>query len=550
MQRHIANRIVALVALGCSFPACNSTESGITETESTGEGGSGTQGAAVSGSTGVGNGGGSDGTGVAEASSQQVQDAPSTIVGPLHVDPINPRYFTDGSGKVVYLTGSHTWQTFKDRGLTDPPAPFDFNGYLDFLVAHNHNFFRLWTWEQPSSWNNNPDGLKRFFTPFPWPRTGPGMANDGKPKFDLSRFDPSYFDRMRTRVAAAGGRGIYVAITLFDGWDLVNAPNGSGGFPYDASNNVNGIASGGVESQSLTNAAVTQLQEAYVREVIDTVNDLDNVLYEIANETGPGGVQWQYHMIGFIKQYEASKPRQHPVGMSATYPGMDSDLLNSNADWIAPNSQGFASDGHKVVLNDTDHSYGSGALRADGPAGQQAWAWKTLMNGASPVFMDPYLEVWQGRNSPNGSTVDPYWEQLRKSLGYTKTYADKIDLEHAVPSGSLSTTGYCLARPGRQYLVYQPSSGAFSVTLVAGSYLFEWFNPTTGTVASTGMITATSGSKTFTPPFSGDAVLLLEQPRGAAAPAVQGGYLAGLSALLAMSGMAMCRRRSPKSLTC
>ena len=32
--------------------------------------------------------------------------APAT--GPLRVHPTNPRYFTDGSGKAIYLTGSHT----------------------------------------------------------------------------------------------------------------------------------------------------------------------------------------------------------------------------------------------------------------------------------------------------------------------------------------------------------------------------------------------------------------------------------------------------------
>ena len=30
-------------------------------------------------------------------------------MGPLRVHPTNPRYFSDGSGKAVYLTRSHTW---------------------------------------------------------------------------------------------------------------------------------------------------------------------------------------------------------------------------------------------------------------------------------------------------------------------------------------------------------------------------------------------------------------------------------------------------------
>ena len=40
--------------------------------------------------------------------------------GPLRVSTANPRYFTDGSGKAVYLTGSHTWASLQDMGLTDP----------------------------------------------------------------------------------------------------------------------------------------------------------------------------------------------------------------------------------------------------------------------------------------------------------------------------------------------------------------------------------------------------------------------------------------------
>ena len=33
----------------------------------------------------------------------------SKATGPLRRHPSNPRYFTDGSGKAIYLTGSHTW---------------------------------------------------------------------------------------------------------------------------------------------------------------------------------------------------------------------------------------------------------------------------------------------------------------------------------------------------------------------------------------------------------------------------------------------------------
>src|SRR5215211_3180012 len=50
--------------------------------------------------------------------------------------------------------------------------------------------------------------------PQPWPRTGPGSAKDGKPKFNLSAFDQNYFDRLRERVVAAGSAGIYASVML------------------------------------------------------------------------------------------------------------------------------------------------------------------------------------------------------------------------------------------------------------------------------------------------------------------------------------------------
>jgi hypothetical protein len=433
------------------------------------------------------------------------------VIGTLRVDPVNPRYFTAGNG-AVYLTGSHTWGNFKDRAKVDPPPAFDYAAFLDFLVAHRHNFFRLWTWEQPHSADDDP-AHPLYFTPFAWPRTGTAMASDGKPQFDLDQLDQAYFDRMRGRVIAARDRGIYVSIMLFEGWDLTNGYNDAGGFPMASGNNVNGVATAAAEFLSLSNPAITARQEAYVRKVIDTVNDLDNVLYEIANETGEAtaAIAWQYHMVDLVKSVEKSMPKQHPVGMTSTYPGSETDLYASNADWISPNTRLSPSDGRKVVLNDTDHSYGWVQLKSDGPAAQRAWAWETLCIGAAPLFMDPYLETWAGRNSPSGSTPDPRWNTIRNALGYTALYASRLDLERAVPSPMLCSTGYCLAEPGHQYLVYQPASGSFQLLVAAGSYHGEWFDPTTGQATDGGMMTLAAGQRSFMPPasFTGDAVLLL-----------------------------------------
>jgi hypothetical protein len=149
--------------------------------------------------------------------------------------------------------------------------------------------------------------------PHPWLRTGPGLAADGKPKFDLARFDQAYFDRMRERVRAAGDRGIYVSVMLFEGFELqfYDAWNCH---PFRGSNNINAVnadADGdgrGIEFNTLVASPmgkrVLEFQRAYIRKVIDTVTDLDNALYEVCNEAGPYSKQWQYDVVRYVKEYE------------------------------------------------------------------------------------------------------------------------------------------------------------------------------------------------------------------------------------------------------
>ena len=48
-------------------------------------------------------------------------------------------------------------------------------------------------------------------------RTGLGLATDGGLKFDLTKFDDDYFERLRTRVDAMSRAGIYAGVYLFTG---------------------------------------------------------------------------------------------------------------------------------------------------------------------------------------------------------------------------------------------------------------------------------------------------------------------------------------------
>jgi hypothetical protein len=446
-----------------------------------------------------------------------------TATGPLRANPSNPRYFTDGSGKAIYLTGSHTWANLMDRGQLNPPAvAFDYTVYINWMVQHNFNFMRLWTAELPNA-GPGPDYSEGNFVALPWRwrRTGPGLATDGKLKFDLTKLDQQYFNRMRARVITAGQNGIYVSVMLFNGFEWQFDTNPKDGDPFISANNINGIDCPEIcpTDANVMTEAVWTVETAYIRKIVDAVNDLDNVLYEVSNEAGsPYSDSWQLRVINYVKEYEVLKPKQHPVGMTFQWQGgSDLTLQDSPADWISPGSHVPPSDGHKVIINDTDHSFGYPEFKRDGQPAQRAWVWENFTRGNNVAFMDPYLTKWSKRNYPTGSTADPdvgvqpdtYWNVIRDAMGSTLTYANRMNLVAMSPQNSLSDTGYCLANPGREYLVYQPLPKPFTLQLPAGRYQFEWFNPATNLLAAIGEITAHGGGQTFTAPFAGDAVLYL-----------------------------------------
>ena len=444
--------------------------------------------------------------------------------GPLRVHPQNPRYFADAAGRAVYLTGSHTWDTLQDMGETDPPAKFDYDAYLDFLTRYNHNFIRLWRWDLVS-WDTHEEKTPRHFfvAPHPWARTGPGNALDGKPKFDLTKFDEDFFDRLRTRVAAAGDRGIYVSVMLHEGWGLWHMPKGWQADPFHPANNINGTGSylkadmPGMQLFTLASPKAVALQEAYVRKVIDTVNDLDNVLYEIANESDNNTTDWQYHMIRFIKKYESTKPKQHPVGMTSRggAPGNPKDdldrLLKSPADWISPTTfrrdymkNPPAADGAKIILSDTDHLWGIG--------GDASWVWKTFLRGLHPLYMDAY----QHRVLTRFQSMEKQVDSGRRACGHTRVYANKMNLAAMTPRDELASSKYCLANPGHEYLVFIPGGGSVTVDLSAatGELKAEWMHPVTGAI-TVGEPVKGGAKQTLKAPFTGDAVLYVSKAAAA-----------------------------------
>jgi Chitobiase/beta-hexosaminidase C-terminal domain/Putative collagen-binding domain of a collagenase len=196
-----------------------------------------------------------------------------------------------------------------------------------------------------------------------------------------------------------------------------------------------------------------------------------------------------------LKSYQATKPKQHPVGMSYLHLGSANDLLASPADWILLPGTDLnppLAAGSKVVFSDMDP-------KLLGSSTSYPMVWKSFMRGLNPIYVESDLQ------NPSAD------ENVRDSMGYALRYSQLVDLSSMSPNSESCSSGYCLINPGREYLVYLPAGGTVRVDLSATSndFVASWFSPLTGQTTPGGTVSAAS-QVLLTSPINGDAVLYLQ----------------------------------------
>jgi hypothetical protein len=229
-------------------------------------------------------------------------------VTPIRLHPDNPHYFEfRGQPTVLVTSGEHYGAVMN--------LDFDHATYLNRLQAEGLNLTRTFSgqycepWGSP--WNTLNPPSNRYVTP--WARSGTPGYPDGGNKLDLNTWDTAYFDRLKSFVSAAGSRGIVVELVLFCAMYDDNQWNLS---PMKASNNVNGVGNiAWNQPYDLSNAAITNVEDAMVRKIITELNGYDNVYYELCNEPyfGSNTQAWHSHMADVIVNQEASLPNKHLI---------------------------------------------------------------------------------------------------------------------------------------------------------------------------------------------------------------------------------------------
>jgi hypothetical protein len=300
---------------------------------------------------------------------------------PLALHPDNPHYFLFRGKPAVLLTSGEHYGAVLNRA-------FDYVPYLDELKARGFNLTRTFSGtylEIASSFkivdNTLAPDAKDYLAP--WARSEEAGAADGGRKFDLAKWDPAYFERLRDFVTQAGRRGIVVELVLFcplyeeDLWQVS---------PMRAANNVNGVGRvGRNEVFALKEKALTAVQEAVAGKIVTELRDFDNVYFEVCNEPYFGGVTgaWQDRIIDVIVDAEKGLPARHLIARN---------IANGKARIDKPNPHVSVFNFHYATPPDTvEMNYRLGKALADDETGfrgtgDQAYrteAWDFLVAGGS-----------------------------------------------------------------------------------------------------------------------------------------------------------------------
>ena len=483
-----------------------------------------------------------------------VAGAAAAAADPVAVWARNPRYFARDGKPIVLVTSDHHYGAVVD-------LDFDYVRYLDGLAAQGLNLTRIYPggmFEAPDKYvPGNPLGPKPGRQILPWARSAEGgahplLAEPGAPslRFDLERWNPDYFARLRGFVEHAGRRGIVVEVAFFNGmyadsWPLM---------AFHHRNNVQGVGRYEAEECGLfttrdpRNEDVLRHQAAYVAKVARELNGFDNVIYDLCDEPSlvgrPDGsivvqedaavVPWLHALRDAFLEAERPLPKKHLLGQ--TVQNLSPDLSAEEwcewlpTEYVRPASHALERDyaARKPIVDVETDYYGTSLVKSAYTADTvrlEGW-WFLLGGGAGVIQLNG--EYHRGQEEGGADTrerVAPQRRVLREFVeGLDLAGLARFDGVADVPPGAVASA---LAEPGRQYAVYlfhgreeeewgahfvaSPGSWKDGFTLravPAGRYSLEWVDPASGRVIASETAEGTGGDLAVrTPPYSLDVAL-------------------------------------------
>ncbi len=468
---------------------------------------------------------------------------------PIRAHPQNPHYYLFQGRPTVLITSAEHYGAVINRA-------FDYHAYLDALKSYGLNYTRIYpaAFIEPEGTFHAENTLapKSVNLIQPWARSQtPGYRSGGN-RFDLDRWDPEYFKRLKDFIEQAAARGIVVEVCFF------NAQN-KGSWPMSPlywKNNIQGEGRTGYNGvQTLKHPDVLRRQEQFVTRIVQEVNAFDNVILEICDEPTVYGTPkalagpWVEHLVEVVKQAESGLPKKHLLGqqmMGAVGGPIDS---SSNPDvsvivtqyiWETPDEQvggmkaldELYGSNKPIDLNETGYYPLSSWYEGDKAGDVRVEAWEFMVGGGSSfnnlnamyTVRDPAGKA--AENAPVLQTMQSL-KQFIEGFDFLKMRPDRSFVVSGMPAGVYYRG---ISEKGEQYALYHHHSklkpyvyavrpGAYQERLIlelpAGTYQADWVNPSNGAVLATETFTHPGGQRpASTPTHAVDMALRIKRRYG------------------------------------
>ncbi len=456
-----------------------------------------------------------------------------SAAAPIALHPVNPHYFVWRGQPAILITSAEHYGAVLNRD-------FDYRRYLDTLAADGMNYTRVFSgaYVEPTgafkiARNTLAPAAGRFLAP--WARSAdPGYANGGN-KFDLTRWDADYFERLKAFVRYAADKNIVVEITLFCPmydelqWRLS---------PLNAVNNVNGI--GTVTRTNVYTLAgdrrLLDVQVALTRKVVAELNEFDNLFFEICNEPYFGGVTmtWQHHIADTIVDTERTLPAKHLIAQniankSATIVTPHPAVSIFNFHYATPPQAVNMNAALGKVIGDDETGF-----RGTSDALYRSEAWEFILAGGGlynnldySFTVDHEDGTFEYPSTQPGGGSHELRRQLRvlrefmNGVNFVRMSANPSIVKDGVPVGgavqALVAADEAIAVYLRQSLKEESSesraAASIQIDLPGGTWQVEWIDPTNGATVKAGRVDG-GGLRTLEVPlYDTDIALRLKRQR-------------------------------------
>lgn len=383
------------------------------------------------------------------------------------------------------------------EGLTDDLDAMSDSLKADNIVALDHNY-GLWYDRR----RDDHERIRRMdgevWVPFyelPFARSGQGTAYDGLSKYDLTKYNNWYWNRLKHFADLADQKGLVLLHENYFQHNIIEAGAHYADFPWRPANNINNtgfpepVPYAGDKRifmadqfYDISHPVRRELHKAYIKKCLDNFNQNSGVIQLISAEyTGP--LHFVQFWLDTIKEWEKETGKYAIIALSTTKDVQDAILADKE---------------RASVVDVIDIRYWH--YQADGktyePKGGQNLAPRQharLLKPKASSFEQVYRAVAEYRQKypekavmysgdgfdANGWAVLMAGGSLPAVPTLSKEFLNAASSMKLVSLPGLSPNQYALSN-NQSYIIYNASSNEVQLDLAKGSYVIHRINPKTG----------------------------------------------------------------------